>query len=67
MPRASWNFIGNLKIPIPPNEEQKQIVKHIKNETATIDTAIAKAESEIELIREYKEAMISEAVMGNRK
>ena len=64
MPRASWNFIGNLKIPIPPIEEQKQIVSHIKTETATIDTAIAKAEREIELIREYKEAMISEAVMG---
>ncbi len=67
MPRASWNFIGNLKIPIPPIEEQKQIVSHIKTETATIDTAIAKAEREIELIREYKEAMIAEAVMGKRK
>ncbi|GAB1405934.1 restriction endonuclease subunit S [Lentimicrobium sp.] len=66
MPRASWNFIGNLKIPIPPIEEQKQIVSHIKTETATIDTAIAKAEREIELIREYKEAMIAEAVMGKR-
>lgn len=53
-----------LKIPIPPIEEQKQIVSHIKTETATIDTAIAKAEREIELIREYKEAMIAEAVMG---
>lgn len=67
MPRASWNFIGNLKIPIPPIEEQKQIVTHIKTETATIDTAIAKAEREIELIREYKEAMIAEAVMGKSK
>ena len=52
---------------LPPLEEQKQIVAHIKSETATIDTAIAKAEREIELIREYKEAMISEAVMGKRK
>jgi type I restriction enzyme, S subunit len=56
-----------LKIPIPPIEEQKQIIAHIKTETATIDTAIAKAEREIELIREYKEAMIAEAVMGKRK
>jgi len=57
----------DLKIPLPPLEEQKQIVSHIKTETATIDTAIAKAEREIELIREYKEAMIAEAVMGKRK
>lgn len=66
MPRASWTFIGNLKIALPPVEEQKQIIEHIKTETATIDTAIAKAEREIELIREYKEAMIAEAVMGKR-
>ena len=49
---------------VPPIEEQKSIITEIKTETQTIDTAIAKAEKEIELIREYKEAMISEAVMG---
>ena len=53
-----------ISVPLPPLEEQNQIVAHIKTETATIDTAIAKAEREIELIREYKEAKISEAVMG---
>lgn len=53
-----------LKIPVPPIQEQEQIVAHIKTETATIYTAIAKAEREIELIKEYKAAMISEAVMG---
>jgi type I restriction enzyme S subunit len=53
-----------LKIPIPPIKEQKQIVAQIKTETAAIDTAIVKAEKEIELIKEYKAAMISEAVMG---
>ncbi len=67
MPRANWTFIGNLKLPIPPLEEQTQIINHIKTETATIDTAIAKTEREIELIKEYKEAMISEAVMGKIK
>ena len=56
-----------LKIPIPPIEEQKLIVSQIKSETAPIDTAITKAEREIELIREYKEVMTAEAVMGKRK
>lgn len=64
MPRANWTFIGNLKLPIPPLSEQTQIINHIKTETATIDTAIAKTVKEIELIKEYKEAMIAEAVMG---
>lgn len=58
--------IKNFPLFVPPLEEQKQIVSHIKTETATIDIAIAKAEREIELIREYKEAMISEVVMGKR-
>lgn len=64
----SMSEIKGVKISYPKYmEEQKQIVSHIKTETATIDTAIAKAEREIELIREYKEAMIAEAVMGKRK
>lgn len=57
----------DLKIPLPPTEEQKLIVEQIKNETVTIDKAIAKAEREIELITENKEAMIAEAVMGKIK
>jgi len=56
--------LRDVTMPYPPIEEQKQIVEHIKTETTTIDTAISKAEKEIELIKEYKEAMISEAVMG---
>ncbi len=63
-PGISVEKIRALHMPFPPLEEQKQIVSHIKTETATIDTAIAKAEREIELIREYKEAMISEAAIG---
>lgn len=64
LPSMTQTALYQVKMPIPPIEEQRQIVAHIKTETATIDTAIAKAEREIELIREYKEAMISEAVMG---
>ncbi len=64
----SMGEITGAKISYPNStEEQKQIVSHIKAETATIDTAIAKAEREIELIREYKEAMIAEAVMGKSR
>ncbi|MEO6233419.1 MAG: restriction endonuclease subunit S [Ferruginibacter sp.] len=66
-PSVNSNVLNNILIPLPDIKEQKQIVAHIKTETTTIDTAIAKAEKEIELIKEYKAAMISEAVMGNKK
>ena len=57
----------DIKIPFPPIEEQIEIIKKIKFETQAITTAISKAEKEIELIKEYKEAMIAEAVMGKAK
>lgn len=63
-PNIAMGKISNFNVAYPPLSEQTQIVNHIKTETATIDTAVAKTEREIELIKEYKEAMIAEAVMG---
>lgn len=54
----------SIKVPFPSKEEACEIVNFINNETKRINSAIAKAEREIELIKEYKEAMIAEAVMG---
>lgn len=48
----------------PPVDEQTEIVATIKQETRIINIAIGKAEKEIELMKEYREAMIAEAVMG---
>lgn len=60
--------LRDVIMPYPPTiEEQKQIVEHIKSETRTLDIAISKAEREIELIKEYREAMIAEAVTGKMK
>jgi type I restriction enzyme S subunit len=58
---------ANLLVTLPPVEEQKRILEHIKSETKTLDIAITKAEREIELIKEYREAMIAEAVTGKMK
>lgn len=53
-----------LKVAVPPLEEQKEIIGHIRSETKVIDTAISRTEREIELMQEYKQTMILEAVMG---
>jgi len=53
------------RAPYPPTiEEQIRIIEHIKTETRSLDITISKAEREIELIKEYREAMIAEAVTG---
>jgi type I restriction enzyme S subunit len=59
--------IAPAKIAIPPSNEQKEIIKYIQTETLVLEKAISKAEREIELIKEYREAMITEAVTGKRK
>ncbi|MBU1095525.1 MAG: restriction endonuclease subunit S [Bacteroidetes bacterium] len=47
--------------------EQLQIVQHIVTETKRIDGTITKIEKEIELLAEYRTALISEVVTGKIK
>lgn len=63
-----YDDINSVYLPYPSTlYEQKLIIKHIKTETSTLDIAINKAEREIELMKEYREAMIAEAVTGKMK
>lgn len=64
MPRASWEFIGNLKIPLPPLQEQKQIANFLDKKCEKINSVIEKTKKQIELIKEYKNTLINEAVCG---
>lgn len=66
IPTISQTKVGTFQVHYPNPDEQKLIVEHIKTETRTLDIAISKAEREIELIKEYREAMIAEAVTGKR-
>ena len=52
---------------MPSLHEQNNIVKHIKTETERIDNTISKIEKEIELMHEYRIALISEVVTGKIK
>ncbi|KPA12481.1 restriction modification system DNA specificity domain-containing protein [Candidatus Magnetomorum sp. HK-1] len=54
----------NLKISLPPKNEQNDIVCFIENETSRIDTIITKTKKEIDLLQEYRTALISEVVTG---
>ena len=59
--------LGNFYIPYPSSEEQQSIVRHIKTECALIDAKRAKTEKLIELLTEYRTALISEVVTGKIK
>lgn len=49
---------------VPPIEEQSQIVRFIEEQRGRIQTVINKTQQEIELLKEYKTALISEVVTG---
>ncbi|MEY3499648.1 MAG: hypothetical protein RL308_1317 [Bacteroidota bacterium] len=56
---------NQLTIPISNTiEEQNIIVEFIETKTTEIDTIISQTEKEIELLKEYKIALISEVVLG---
>jgi type I restriction enzyme S subunit len=64
MPRADWTFIGNVRLPMPRQDEQEAILSHISRETKDLDEAITRAEEEIQLIREYRDRLIADVVTG---
>ena len=64
MPRASWQDISQLNIPLPPIEEQNAIVEYIESKTNKIDTMVEALKAEIDRLTEYKQRLISDVVTG---
>lgn len=64
VPHFNMSDITNIPLLLPPINEQKQIVQYIKNQSFIINEAIIKIEKEIELIKEYRTTLISDAVTG---
>ncbi len=64
MPRASWQDIAQLYVPVPPIEEQNAIVEYIESKTHKIDTMIEALKAEIDRLSEYKQRLISDVVTG---
>jgi len=62
MPRASWDFIGDLPVLLPTEAEQHAIAAFLDRETGRIDTLIEKKERQVELLQEKRAALISHAV-----
>ena len=64
--REGLNFeqLRRFNLPYPPIEEQSSIVNHLASQTTQLDTQVADTEREIELLQEYRTALISEVVTG---
>ena len=62
MPRADWNFIGNMGLPLPPTDEQAAIVRYLDHADDLISSYISAKERLIALLEEQRQAVIHQAV-----
>lgn len=60
-------MVGGIPLPVIPLSEQAEIVNHIENYFSRLDAKKAKTEKLIELLTEYRTALISEVVTGKIK
>ena len=67
MESLSQEKIGDFQMALPPIEEQKQIASYLDGRCADIDKQIEGVARQIELLREYKQSLITEVVTGKRK
>lgn len=59
--------IKEIKTPIPPLKEQLQIVEHLDSKTKEIDDLVQLEQQKIDLLKEYRQSLISEVVTGKVK
>ena len=55
---------SNFQLPIPSHQEHKQIVQFLNCKTQQIDELITAERRKIELLKEYRQSLISEVVTG---
>lgn len=56
--------LGAFTFSLPPRAEQDEIVGHLNKRCAGLDALVAKANAVIKVLREYRAALITDAVTG---
>ena len=64
---TNWKKLKELPYILPPLEEQQQIAEYLDKKIANIDNLIAKKESLISEMEEYKKSLIYECVTGKKE
>ena len=67
MPRANWDFIGNIYVAYPTLDKQRDISKYLDKQMQRFDSAISNCQRQIALLQERKQIIINEVVTGKVK
>lgn len=62
--RLYWDAFKNIRVPIPPIEEQKHILAFLKTEERKIEALSARLIESVQLLKERRSALITAAVTG---
>lgn len=65
--RLYFSDMGQIMFPVPPYNEQCEIVNEVDKISDKYSELISKAKKQIELIQEYRQSLIYELVTGKRK
>ena len=64
VPGLSRDTVYQIKLPIPKKEEQNQISDFLDKQTTQFDALISKSQSQIKMLQEKRQALITAAVTG---
>ena len=62
-----WNKLAELSYPVPPLNEQQEIVDFIDSAIEKTDAVIAEKKAQLEVVEEYKRSLIFEYVTGKKE
>ena len=61
-----WNKLAELLYPVPPIEEQNDIVAYIDAELKKINEILSSKEEQLSILENYKKTLIYEYVTGKK-
>jgi type I restriction enzyme S subunit len=66
-PNIGIEDFRKMKLTIPPINEQQEIVEYLDKHTKEIDDLVQLEQKKIELLKEYRQSLISEVITGKIK
>jgi len=67
LPILTKSDLEIIEIIVPPIKEQEQIVEYLDKQTKEIDDLVSMEQNKIELLKEYRQSLISEVITGKIK
>ena len=67
MPKINQNELSNIKIPVPSDEEQKEIAEYLDDKCEKLDLLIDKKNELVQQLEEYKRSLVYEYVTGKKE